>query len=148
MKKFQFPLDRVLNYKSQVENNLKSEHAQIIKNISDREREKEALESQYSSTAQKREQDTLRCTASAFLVYDHYFQGLLSRVEEKEQEITGLRRREEHKRQEVIHARMETASIEKLKEKKRKEYEKEAQKADEAFVEEFVSNQNSVSHVM
>ena len=148
MKKFQFPLDRVLNYKSQVENNLKSEHAQIIKNISDREREKEALESQYSSTAQKREQDTLRCTASAFLVYDHYFQGLLSRVEEKEQEITGLRRREEHKRLEVIHARMETASIEKLKEKKRKEYEKEAQKADEAFVEEFVSNQNSVSHVM
>ena len=38
-------------------------------------------------------------------------------VKEKEQEITGLRRREEHKRLEVIHARMETASIEKLKEK-------------------------------
>ncbi len=146
MKKFSFPLERVLNYKEQVENNLKSEHAQIMKNIVDREHEKEALEEQFCVVAEKREQDTKSCRASSFLLYDMYFQGILTQVEKKEHELDGLRRKEERKRQEVVHARMETASIEKLKEKKHQEYDREAQKVQERQVEEFVSNQSSVSH--
>ena len=35
---------------------------------------------------------------------------------------------------------MDTSKFEKLKEKKIKEYQKEAAKADETFIEEFVSN--------
>ncbi len=148
MKKFNFPLDRVLNYKAQVEDSLKSEHAQIIKNISDREKEKEMLEGQFAETAKRMEEETGSCKISSFLVYDNFFHGLANQVKHKEQEIDSLRYKEERKRQEVVHARMETASIEKLKERKQQEYQKEVQKDEERMVEEFVSNQNSSARMI
>ena len=43
-----------------------------------------------------------------------------------------------------MEARKETASIEKLKEKKRAQYDKEVQKDEERFIEEFVSNKSAV----
>lgn len=144
MKVFDFPLDKVLNYKGQIENNLKSEHAQILRSIVDREKEKEELESMYAQKARQREQLMTRQVNTASLqMYDRYFQRIMTEVEEKENVIERLRVREESKRKEVIHARMETASIEKLKEKKLHEYEQLVQKSEEQMIEEFVSNQSS-----
>lgn len=40
----------------------------------------------------------------------------------------------------MITAKVDTSKFEKLKDKKLKEYEKVVMKADEAFIEEFVSN--------
>jgi flagellar FliJ protein len=40
----------------------------------------------------------------------------------------------------VITAKVDTSKFEKLKDKKLKEYQKAVMKADEVFVEEFVSN--------
>ena len=45
----------------------------------------------------------------------------------------------EQKRKEVVEAKKDTSSIEKLKEKKIEEYNKEVQKFEEANIEEFVS---------
>ncbi len=146
MKVFEFPLDKVLHYKGQIENNLKSEHAQIMKAIVDREKEKEELEGMYTAQAQQREQELEGGFSSASLqIYDRYFQRIRSEVEKKQDMIDRLHVREENKRQEVIHARMETASIEKLKEKKFQEYEHIVQKSEEQMIEEFVSNQASAS---
>ncbi len=50
-----------------------------------------------------------------------------------------LRRQEEKKRMELIEAKRETASIEKLKEKKLQDYQKALDKSNELFIEEFVS---------
>lgn len=143
MKIFEFPLDKVLNYKEQIENNLKSEHAQIIKSIADKEKEKQELEGIYAQKARQREQQmTGGLNAASLQMYDRYFQRIMTEVEEKQDVIERLRTREESKRKEVIHARMETASIEKLKEKKLQEYEQAVQKSEEQMIEEFVSNQS------
>ncbi len=40
----------------------------------------------------------------------------------------------------MITAKVDTSKFEKLKDRKFKEYQKEAAKADETFIEEFVSN--------
>ena len=50
-----------------------------------------------------------------------------------------LRERAEAKRKEVVEAKQETAAIEKLKEKKVRDYKKALEKSEEAFIEEFVS---------
>ena len=143
MKVFEFPLDKVLNYKEQIENNLKSEHAQIIKSIADKDKEKQELLGVYAQKARQREQQLESgLNAASFQMYDRYFQRIITEVEEKQDVIERLRTREESKRKEVIHARMETASIEKLKEKKLQEYEQAVQKSEEQMIEEFVSNQS------
>ena len=50
-----------------------------------------------------------------------------------------LKKQENAKKQEVINAKVDTSRFEKLKERKLVEYQKEVAKADELFVEEFVS---------
>ena len=50
-----------------------------------------------------------------------------------------LRRREEEKRTQVVEARKETATIEKLKEHKLEDYRKAELKDEEKRIEEFVS---------
>ena len=58
------------------------------------------------------------------------------------------RKREEKKRSEVVEAKQETSSIDKLKEKKLKEYEKAVQKQEELFIEEFVSTKNAMERLI
>lgn len=61
-------------------------------------------------------------------------------IDEEKERLKILRRQEEEKKQQVITAKVDTSKFEKLKEKKIREYQKEAAKADETFIEEFVSN--------
>lgn len=56
-----------------------------------------------------------------------------------------LRRREERKRDQVVEARKETATIEKLKEHKLEDYRKAEQKDEEQRIEEFVSTTRAMA---
>jgi len=58
---------------------------------------------------------------------------------DKEFSFKILQVNENAKKQEVINAKVDTSRFEKLKERKLVEYQKEVAKADELFVEEFVS---------
>ena len=59
MKKFNFPLDTVLNYKDQVLENLKTEHAQILAGIAQQEERIEALMEKSRLAAVKYREDAL-----------------------------------------------------------------------------------------
>ncbi len=61
-------------------------------------------------------------------------------IDVEKEHLKDLRRQEDAKKQEVISAKVDTSMFEKLKEKKYQEYQKAVMKADEAFIEEFVSN--------
>ena len=56
------------------------------------------------------------------------------------QRIKALKVKEEKKRKELIAAKTDTTSLDKLKEKKLEEYNKEVQKEQEQLVEEFVNH--------
>ena len=56
-----------------------------------------------------------------------------------------LRRQEEAKRLEVVAAKQDTSSIEKLKEKKLDSYNKAVQKSEEAMIDEFVSTTRAMA---
>ena len=145
MKKFNFPLNTVLNYKDQVLENLKTEHAQILADIAQQERRIEELMGKSQSAAVRYREDT-QCgvTVNIMREYERYITFIQQRIVAEQGVLLKLKKKEEQKRAEVIEAKKEKASIDKLKEKKLDQYNKEVMKSEELFIEEFVSNTMSV----
>lgn len=145
MKKFNFPLDTVLNYKDQVLDNLKSEHAQILAKVAEQEHKIESLKEDRRRACVRYEEETKAgTTISAMREYEAYITFMQQRVLAEQATLRKLKIKEEHKRSQVVEARKEKVSIEKLKEKKLAQYNKDVQRSEELFIEEFVSNTMSV----
>lgn len=145
MKKFNFPLDTVLNYKDQVLENLKTEHAQILASVAQQEKRIEELMEKCQSAAVRYREDTLcGVTVNIMREYERYITFIQQRIVTEQGILLKLKKKEEQKRTEVIEAKKEKASIDKLKEKKLDQYNKDVLKSEELFIEEFVSNTMSV----
>ena len=145
MKKFNFPLNTVLNYKDQVLENLKTEHAQVLVDIAQQERRiEELMEKSHSAAIRYREDTQCGVTVNIMREYERYITFIQQRIVAEQGVLLKLKKKEEQKRAEVIEAKKEKASIDKLKEKKLDQYNKEVLKNEELFIEEFVSNTMSV----
>lgn len=145
MKKFNFPLDTVLNYKDQALDNLKSEHAQIITKVTQQEKRIDNLTEQRRAACVRFKEDTQKgIPVNVMREYECYITFMQQKILSEQGVLQKLKRKEELKRDQVVEARKETASIEKLKEKKLVQYNKEVMRSEELFIEEFVSNTMSV----
>lgn len=141
MKKFKFGLDTVLDYKNQILSSLKMEHGKIIERLNKQEAAVESLKLKYgkcnSDFNEKKLSGMTIMEAKGFEIY-------LSQIEHQmkleNQKLAEIKKTEEKKRLEVVESRKESAAIEKLKEKKKEQYDKQVKKSDELFIEEFVSN--------
>lgn len=141
MKKFRFSLETVLSYKQQVLDALQIEHAGILQDIRTQEKLLADSWSRYRAYNEEyRQRSSEGIALMDALVYENGLRGMEEVIQQETEHLEQLRKQEEKKRAEVLEARTETVSIEKLKEKKLEEYQKELAKADEAFVEEFVSS--------
>ena len=132
MKKFKFSLDTVLSYKQQVLDALRGEHAECLAKVRAQEELLENLWQEYrdyNGEYQERAREGLPVTDA--LMYQN---GLRAAELEIQQETARL-----EKLAEVVEARKETSSIEKLREKKLAAYHKALEKSEEQFIEEFVS---------
>ena len=76
-------------------------------------------------------------------IYQTGLRSMETVIQEETQRLEELRRQEEAKRQEVVEAKTDTASIEKLKDKKLDLYQKAVAKNEEALIDEFVSSARS-----
>ena len=130
MKKFKFSLDSVLSYKEQVLESLQGEHAAIMAEVREQE---EVLESAWR---QYRDCDAI----TDAMVYQNGLRVLERDIQRETDKLEELRKKEEAKRQEVVDAKIDTSSIEKLKEKKLELYNKEVAKSEEVLIDEFVSS--------
>lgn len=146
MKKFFFSLNTVLNYKEQVLDSLRGEHAKILLQIRQCEEDIERLEKQYRDCVADYERDKRRgMSISDMKSYEFYLERLGVQMLQKQERLAGLKKREEEKRNQVIEAKKEAASINKLKEKKQQEYYRQEQKEQELLIEEFVSTKNAMA---
>lgn len=140
MKRFQYRLETVLAYKTQVLDNLKTEHAAIMQNVNRKQEEirglHKALSGYESKFDQVKEDGT---TIESYRLFDMCIGRMEEIIDEEKERLQVLKRQEDAKKQEVISAKVDTSRYEKLKEKKLVEYQKAVAKADELFVEEFVS---------
>lgn len=141
MKRFSFTLDKVLSYKTQIERNLRNEHAQIVRAVIQKEEQIEGLEQQHKVCAAEYNNVKLQgVSVNKLRALENYLQALIDKINAEKQSLIHLKDTEEKKRQEVIAAKQDTASIDMLKVKRRQEYDKEVLKEDERLIEEFVSN--------
>lgn len=141
MKQFNYRLETVLAYKTQVLDNLKTEHAVILQKVNRKQEEIKGLNRELVSYESGF--DEVKEKGAAIEDY-RLFDMCIGRMEEiidtEKERLKKLRQEEDAKKQEVVEAKVDTSKFEKLKEKKFQEYQKAVMKADELFIEEFVSN--------
>lgn len=142
MKKYNFPLNNVLNFRDQVLENLKNEHAQVLLRVSEQEKLIASLRQKYQNASEELEEKMAgqMMGMNEVLEYRRYINNLYQKIGRAEQTLLEIRKEEEKKRSEVIEAKKEKASIERLKEKSKLQYQLEYQKSEELLIEEFVSN--------
>ena len=146
MKKFRFSLETVLDYKNQALDALRAEHGAILAQVRAQEAVVEGLEREYSQVDGEFTQRKLEgLTVLDALNYEQYLRALEREVKEEYRKLSLLRRQEEQKRGQVVEARKETATIEKLKEHKLEDYRKAEQKDEELRIEEFVSTTRAMA---
>ena len=141
MKKFKFSLDSVLSYKQQVLDALKGEHAAILAQIREQEAVLEAVWQEYRDCNEEfRQRKAEGITITDAMFYQNGLRVLEYDIQRETDKLEELKKKEEAKRQEVVDAKIDTSSIEKLKEKKLDIYNKEAAKSEELLIDEFVSS--------
>lgn len=141
MKKFQFSLDSVLSYKQQVLDALKGEHADILAQVHAQEGVLEAVWQEYRDCNEEFCQRKAEgMTIADAMFYESGLRVLEQNIQRETDKLEELRRKEEKKRQEVVDAKIDTSSIEKLKEHKLEDYNKAVQKAEEVLIDEFISS--------
>lgn len=79
--------------------------------------------------------------------YENYLESLGLQIRQKKEQLAQLKKKEEAKRNEVVEAKKETSTIDKLKEKKQEAYNKEVQKEEEQFIEEFVVTKRAMARL-
>ena len=148
MKKFQFSLESVLSYKQQVLDALKGEHAEILARVRAQEDVLEAAWQEYRDCNEEYSQRKAEgMTITDALVYQNGLRVLERNIQRETDKLEELRRKEEKKRQEVVDAKIDTSSIEKLKEHKLEDYSKAVQKDEEKLIDEFVSSAQARANI-
>lgn len=141
MKRFKYRLDTVLDYKIQVLDNLKSEHAVIMQSVNKKEEQITGLTRELIGyEAGFDELKETRATIENFRLFDLCIGRMEEMIDTEKEHLKVLQKQEDAKKKEVIEAKVDTSRYEKLKDKKYIEYQKAVAKAEEAFIEEFVSN--------
>jgi flagellar FliJ protein len=144
MKKFQFPLENVLEYKNQVLDALQGEHAVLLAQVHEQEKVVDGLHREYQTYSDEyREKKCVGITIMDAMGYESGLRVMETQIQKETQILEEKKAEAEKKRAEVVAARQESASIQKLKDKKLKDYQKLAQKDEEQQIEEFVSSARS-----
>lgn len=146
MKKFKFSLGTVLEYKDQVLNALRNEHGLLLAAIGEQEAVLAAAWTRYREYNDEFcERKRMGLSAVDALMYQSALRAQELEIQRETEKLEQMRVQEEKKRGEVVIAKQETASLEKLREHKLASYYKEIQKIEEQGVEEFVMTQRAMT---
>ena len=140
MKRFQFQLQSVLDFKQRALEDLMVEldqaQSRMMAQEYKRDQAQERLTEYDLSFAQKRAEGFTNIDA---LEYEAGQQVLLRRLRQEQQLLEQRERELEAKREQVIDARQETRAIEKLKELRRGEYDAAALKEEEKMLDDLTA---------
>lgn len=140
MKRFEYRLETVLDYKTQVLDNLKTEHAVIIQNVNRKQEEIKGLNRELVGYESGFDQvKEAGASIENYRLFDMCIERMQAVIDEEKQRLKALQKQEDEKKKEVIEAKVDTSKFEKLKDRKLRDYQKAVMKADETYIEEFVS---------
>lgn len=140
MKKFQFGLDRVLDYRQRILEGRQNEYATATRRVQEQQARLDAGQERYQSLNNRfREEAAAGITIADAMSYENGLRVLEREIARETQTLQRLEQEAKEKRQRMLQAYMDATVLERLKEKQRDAYEKEVQKRDEQFIEELVS---------
>lgn len=140
MKKFSFQLESVMNYKNQRLENKKAEHARIIALVNEQNLKIASLAEKFRGVnLDFNDKKMAGISIIEAMEYSGFLYKLEVETQQEKRRLKDLQKIEEEKRAEVVEVKIETSTLEKLKEKKLEIYNKEVQKSEERYIEEFVS---------
>ena len=141
MKKFKYSLETVYQFKLQVLDKVKEEYAikqqEVLNQQSLINRLQEEL-FHYEDEFERVKQEG--ASIETIMMYVNGIERMEKRIGKEKDELIRRTVIAEEKKREVIKANVDTNAFEKLKEKKLEEYRVQGQKAEEQFIEEFVSH--------
>ena len=141
MRRFHFQLEKVLDYKNQILDNLVGEEAAIMAKIREKEEILAGLDKEYEDCCKiLNEKQKNGMDAMSMHIYENYLDTLGFLIRNARQDLELLQRQEEIKRQQLLEAKKESTSLEKLKERRLEEYQIGFQKQMEKEIEEYISN--------
>lgn len=140
MKKFSFQLESVMNFKNQRLDSKKAEHARIIAMVNEQNEKINILLEKFRGVNQEfNEKKMVGIAIIDAMEYSGFLYKLELEIQQAKRYLEELKHKEDQKRAEVVEVKIETSTLEKLKEKKLEIYNKEVQKSEELYIEEFVS---------
>ena len=140
MKKFTFQLETVMDYKNQKLESKRNEHGQAVAKVNYQKGKIAEIIKNYSEVnAEFNQKKQHGITIVEAMEYSGFLQKLDLQLKREELILTELKKNEEKKRSEVVAVKIETSTLEKLKEKKYDQYKKDVQKSEELFIEEFIT---------
>ena len=141
MKKFKYSLETVYQFKLQVLDKVKEDYAinqqEVLNQQSLINRLQEEL-FHYEEEFERVKQEG--ASIETIMMYVNGIERMEKRIGKEKDELIRRTVIAEEKKREVIKANVDTNAFEKLKEKKLEEYRVQGQKAEEQFIEEFVSH--------
>ncbi len=118
-------------------------HAKALLDVRNKEAEITALQNKYRETSREFNEKQLNgITILEGNIFIATLNSLEREIERQTASLKELEKLEEYRRKQVVASKIETSSLEKLREKKYEEYLQIEKKSEELFIEEFVSRQN------
>ncbi len=146
MKKFQFSLENILGYRQQVLEVVQQEYAAKQALVFAQERlirEKEQEYQQFNDEFCSKKAEGMMLVEA--MSSESCLRAMEADIKKQVGKLMDLQRDAEMKRQEMVQAKQDTSSTEKLRERKLEAYNKEVQKNEEALIEEFVATSRVMS---
>lgn len=141
MKRFEFSLNKLMGYKQQVLDREKNDLAHLRRQQQQYIDEKRALEEALRrSNREFLEKSAAGMTIMQVTTFKGYHKSLSSQIKDLEASIEKMEERVQRQLNVVIEATKEVSSLEKLEDKQLEEYNFKVAKAEEQFIEEYVTN--------
>lgn len=149
MKRFRFQLESVLEYKQQVLDALMVELGKLQEKVRvQTEKRDTALQNLYLYDDDCNRRKLEGMTIVEAMEAETCLQVLEQTLQREEEALKKAQQLAEKKRLQVVEARKETYSLEKLKEMKRKEYDTAVAKADERMIEDLTASRRVMSNTV
>lgn len=146
MKRFQFQLEPVLNFKQRGLDALMAELAAIQASVAAQENRRSAAYqalADYDAESARKNAEGVSVTEA--MQRQSCQQVLAKRARHEDAELERLRREAEKKREEIAEARKETHSLERLKETRKNEFNAELAKAEEKELDDLTAARRSAA---
>lgn len=146
MKKFRFPLDMVLEYRRQVQDSLQVELGAATAEVRHQEEVLAAARRKYDALkAEYREKTELGLSIAEVRGYQTGLKVQQGVIAAELETLEKLRRKMEAKRRELVNAKLDVSSVEKLREKKLQAYQKDMEKSEEQFIDDLVGARSTTN---